>query len=207
MRLKNYMLLAFLSLMVIVACSIGSLQPQATSAPVPITSTVSSTQPLPSGDVVQPADLEYLGAFRLPGGDEPPKTFAYGGNAMTFNPDGDASGGSDGFPGSLFITGHDRIAYGELPDGDQVAEVNIPVPVISRNIEDLNTAEFIQDFANVAAGHFVEFQEIPKVGMQYLNRPETGPKIHIAWGEHLQRYEFPSHGWFSPTLSTPDFKG
>jgi hypothetical protein len=157
--------------------------------------------------VLAPADFEYLGAFRLPGGDEPPRTFAYGGNAMTFNPDGDPGGAQDGFPGTLFIMGHDRVAYGSLPDGGQVAEVNIPVPVITRDVEALNTAEFSQDFANLFERRFVEFQEIPKSGLQYLNRPETGPKIHVTWGEHLQRNDFPSHGWFSPTLTAPDFQG
>ena len=100
------------------------------------------SQPLAqaSGDVVDPQAFAYLGAFRLPGGDDPPLTFAYGGNAMTFDPDGNPSSASDGFPGSLFVMGHNRIAYGGLPDGGQVAEVSIPQPVISDNIEDLNTA-------------------------------------------------------------------
>jgi hypothetical protein len=44
------------------------------------------------GDVVQPDDPVYLGAFRLPGGDTPPQTFAYGGNAMTFRPGGGPGG-------------------------------------------------------------------------------------------------------------------
>jgi hypothetical protein len=43
--------------------------------------------------------------------------------------------------------------------------------------------------------------------LQYLNRPETGPKIHIAWGQHLQPQDVPSHGWFNATLSNPDFQG
>jgi hypothetical protein len=150
-----------------------------------------------SGEVVNPDDFEYLGAFLLPGGEDRPQTFAYGGNAMTFNPDGD----------SLFIMGHDRMPYGDLPDGNQVAEVSIPEPVISKNIEDLNTAEFIQNFANVLAGQFNEYDEIPKAGMQYLNRPETGARIHIAFGEHLQSEQIPTHGWFSPTLSNPNFQG
>ncbi len=192
------------------ACGVTSPTPPpiAPAADTP-TPAVASPQPLPppSGDLVSPSDFEYLGAFRLPGGDERPQTFAYGGNAMTFNPDGDPAGAQDGFPGSLFITGHDRMPYGDLPDGDQVAEVNIPLPIISRNVEELNMAEFLQDFHNVMAGHFSGYDEIPKVGMQYLNRPETGPKIHIAWGEHLQTEEFPTHGWFSPTLSAPDFRG
>lgn len=148
-------------------------------------------------EVVRPDDFEYLGVFRLPGGEDRPQTFAYGGNAMTFNPDSN----------SLFIMGHDRMPYGDLPDGDQVAEVSIPQPIISKNIEDLNTAEFIQDFANVLAGQFNEYDEIPKAGMQYLNRPETGARIHIAFGEHLQSEQIPTHGWFNPTLSNSDFQG
>ena len=172
-------------------------------APVPFPT---PTRP-PSARLVQPRDLVYLGAFRLPGGDTPPKTFAYGGNAMTFNPDGDPRGPDDGLPGSLFITGHDRQAWGELPNGDQVAEVNIPVPVRSRSLSDLPTAAFLQDFHDVLAGQFTNMDEIPKVGMQYLNHPATGPKIHVAWGQHLQPQDQPSHGWFNPDLSHPDFKG
>jgi len=81
------------------------------------------------------------------------------------------------------------------------------VPINSRNIEELNSAEFIQSFANVTAGYFTDLEEIPKVGLQYLNRPETGSKIHIAWGQHLQPQDIPSHGWFNPNLSNPDFQG
>ncbi|GEM_PF-2179382 len=165
-------------------------------------------KPVSSGDLVQPGDFQYIGAFRLPGGDDKPKTFAYGGNAMTFNPDRNPSD-SDGFPGSLFITGHDRQAYGYLPNGDQVAEVSIPVPKKAENTEDLPQAEFIQDFYDVTAGYFKDLEEIPKVGMQYLNHPDTGPKIHLCWGRHLQMLEdnLASHGWFDATLSAPNFKG
>lgn len=212
MKRKSQWIIIPILLTVILACALGQTPPlQPDPEPATVPPAESQPQPLPpayaSGDVVTAADFEYLGAFRLPGGDEPPRTFAYGGNAMTFNPDGDASGADDGFPGTLFVTGHDRQPYGGLPDGGQVAEVSIPAPILSRNVEDLNTAEFVQDFANLFEDHFIEFQEIPKVGMQYLNRPETGPKIHVTWGEHLQRDEFPSHGWFSPTLSVPDFQG
>lgn len=163
--------------------------------------------PPPSGEVVPVEGLAYLGAFRLPGGEDPPRTFAYGGNAMTFNPAGDPAGEADGFPGSLFVTGHDRIAYGGLPDGDQVAEVSIPAPVDSRDLGSLNTAGFLQDFADVTAGHFTDLEEIPKVGLQYLDHPLTGPKLHIAWGQHLQPQDVPSHGWFEPDLANPDFRG
>lgn len=60
-----------------------------------------------NGEVINPNDFEYLGAFHLPGGEDRPQTFAYGGNAMTYNPDGN----------SLFIMGHDRMPYGDLPMG------------------------------------------------------------------------------------------
>jgi len=158
-----------------------------------------------TGGLVQPADFTYLGAFRLPGGEEPPRTFAYGGNAMTFNPDGDP-GNADAYPGSLFITGHDRIAYGGLPDGDQIAEVSIPAPAVAANPADLPQASFIQGFHDVLAGHFTDLEEIPRIGMQYLNHPATGPLIHLCWGQHLQE-EAPSHAWFSPTLDAPNVQG
>jgi hypothetical protein len=166
--------------------------------------------PIDAGSqTIQPTDFEYLGAFRLPGGDDRPKTFAYGGNAMTFNPDGDPSGPNDGFPGSLFITGHDRLAYGDLPDGDQVAEVTIPVPVQSKDLDQLNTATFEQDFQNVFQGMFTTLAEIPRVGMLYLHRPETGSKLHVCFGQHFQEdaAHVASHAWIEPTLSSPNPKG
>ncbi len=190
------------------ACGLPGLEFQPPGIVEPETATVSPAGSASvSSDVLRPEDLSYLGAFRLPGGEIPPQTFAYGGNAMTFNPDGDPSGGADGFPGSLFVMGHDRIAYGGLPDGNQVAEVSIPAPVLSRNIGELSTAAYLQGFENATAGYFSEAEEIPKVGMQYLNRPETGAKIHLAWGQHLQPQEVASHAWFDPTLAAPDFRG
>jgi hypothetical protein len=170
---------------------------------LPPRATVSSTAQL-----VQPADLTYVGAFQLPGGDDRPKTFAYGGNAMTFSPDGDPSGPDDGFPGSLFVTGHDRMAYGELPDGSQVSEVSIPVPVKAGELSELAEAAFLQEFYNVAGGFFEGLDEIPRVGMQYLATPPTGAKIHLAWGQHLQPDPpVASHAWFDPDLSAPDLQG
>lgn len=179
----------------------------ATLTPTPSTATVTSRSDV-SPQLIQPTDLVYLGAFRLPGDEVRPETFAYGGNAMTFNPDGDPSGPDDGFPGSLFVTGHDRLAYGELPNGSQVAEISIPVPVVSDNLAYLSQAEFIQGFCNVAEGYFEELDEIPRIGMQYLNHSATGAKIHLAWGQHIQpEPPVASHAWFVPNLSAPDMQG
>jgi len=161
-----------------------------------------------AASLIQPADIQYVGAFRLPIGGERPYTFEYGGNAMTFNPNGDSSGPNDGFPGSLFITGHDRLGYGELPNGGQVAEVNIPVPINSKNLSALARADFLQYFHDVMAGHFTAMEEIPRIGLLYLNASATGPKIHVAYGQHFEPDPpAPTHGWFNPNLSTPDFQG
>ncbi|MEI7990235.1 MAG: hypothetical protein WCI88_14460 [Chloroflexota bacterium] len=158
--------------------------------------------------LVQTTDFEYLGAFRLPDDGERPRTFAYGGNAMTFNPQGDVSGSGDGFTGSLFVMGHDRLAYGELPNGGQVAEIKIPAPLISSNVYALPQATFIQGFRNVMQGHFSGLDEIPRVGMAYLNTPATGAKLHLAWGAHLQpETAVPSHAWFDLNLSVPNMRG
>ena len=156
--------------------------------------------------LIQPQDLFYLGAFRLPDGTDRPFTFEYGGNAMTLIPH-DASEGN--LPGSLVITGHDRLPYGEMTDGSQVAEVTIPQPVISKDVYALPIAEIIQPFADVAKGQFMGLDELPRIGLAYLDHPDTGPLIHIAWGAHFQEDDGnrPSHAWFSPDFSNPDFQG
>jgi hypothetical protein len=149
-----------------------------------------------------------VGAFRLPDDGERPRTFAYGGNAMTFNPDGDADGADDGFPGSLFVMGHDRMPYGDLPDGNQVAEITIPLPVNSDSLDTLNTGDFLQGFHNVAAGAFAAYAEIPRVGMQYLDTAATGAQIHLAWGQHFhEEATDPTHAWFAPDLANPAMQG
>ena len=162
-------------------------------------------------DLVQGSDVEYLGAFRLPGGDERPATFAYGGSAMTFNPDGDASGGGDGFPGSLFVMGHDRLAYGELPDGNQVAEIAIPAPVVSKNAGELNRAAFVQPFADAARGLFSAYSEIPRVGMEYLrtsrHRGEDPPGLGGSISTRTPPEQGPTHAWIDPDLSAPNPQG
>jgi hypothetical protein len=160
-----------------------------------------------SGALAQPGGLVYQGAFRLPGGDVRPQTFAHGGNAMTFNPNGDP-GSVDDFPGSLFITGHDRLAYEELSDGSQVAEISIPTPVVADDLDALGQGAFIQGFHDVLAGYFTGLEEIPRTGVQYLDTPATGPRLHLGWGQHLPPETPPAtHLWFDPNLAAPDVQG
>ncbi len=219
MTIKREILFAALIIMVgILACSLPSspsvedptAEPPSTSPnePGPGVTQPAPLLPVNMEELIQPADLVYLGAFRLPDDGERPRTFEYGGNAMTFHPGSDPSESDDGFPGSLFVSGHERLAYGELPDGDQIAEITIPAPVISRSLDDLPYAEFIQGFQDVAAGFFTNLDEIPRLGMLYLDDPLTGPKIHLAWGQHLQPDPpVASHAWFDPDLSNPNMQG
>jgi len=190
------------------AASSPTLSPTSVPEDVPAATQAPLASPPPSSDLLQPSDLSYVGAFRLPEPGLRPYTFEYGGNAMTFNPAGDPGGSADGFPGSLFIIGHDRLPYGELPNGSQVAELRIPIPVASTVLADLPRAEFNQPFQNVSAGFFPDLEEIPRIGMAYLDNPATGPLIHLAWGQHLQPDPpSASHAWFSPDLSAPDMQG
>lgn len=86
--------------------------------------------------------------------------------------------------------------------------MRLPTPVDSKNLNDLNTAEFIQDFANVAAGYFSDLEELPRIGMTYLNNAVTGPKIHLSWGQHHKPdTPHPTYAWFNPNLSAPDLQG
>jgi hypothetical protein len=164
-----------------VNCATAEWVAQATATPTSVNHLPVVTRNYPSASQrLQPGDLEYLGAFRLPDAADRPRTLAYGGNAMTFNPNGDPSGAGDGFPGSLFVMGHDRLPYGELPDGNQVAEVSIPAAISMTDVSQLNQATFLQGFHNVAGSFFAGLDEIPRVGIQYLDTPATGPKIHLA---------------------------
>jgi hypothetical protein len=175
---------------------------------VAVLALLGTVSPVQADGRVEPGDFQYLGAFRLPHQGERPKTFAWGGSAMTFRPDGDPQGAADGFAGSLFVMGHDRLAYGEMPDGNQVAEVGIPAPVPSKRPGDLPVAPFVQRFHDVAQGQFAGRDELPRVGMAYLKAPATGPKIHIGWGQHMQPPEaIPTHGWFDPNLAASAFTG
>jgi len=121
----------------------------------------------------------------------------YSGQGLTYYPDGDPDGLDDGFPGSLFGFGHDHHV--------QVSEINIPVPVISKNLDDLNTAVTLQPFTDITGGIFnPEEMDLPVADLTYLPSQadnETG-KLHFTFGQHFQDFE-PSHGWAELDLSNP----
>ena len=194
-----------LTLLTVLACTLGQTAPPLTAPELASPTQADSTLPnepqptsipSPSGEVLMPEDLEYIGAFRLPeasGG----SNWEYSGQGLTYHPGGDPDGPDDGFPGSLFGFGHDQHV--------QVSEINIPAPVISKNLDDLNTAVTLQPFADISGGLFnPEEMDLPVADLAYLPSQVMGEpgQLHFTFGQHFQDFE-PSHGWASLDLSNP----
>ncbi len=176
-------------------------RPPASPAPTPDLSA------LPT-HLLHPDDLVYEGAFRLPDrqpGASDAEGWEYGGQALTYRPDGDPGGEADGYPGSLFGTGHDVWNY--------VSEIGIPAPSLSRNPDDLNVATTLQGFHDVRGGLFDGLDELPRVGLQYLppQAGQTSAKLHLAWGQHHHDEGSPSdtasHAWCDVDLAHPNTAG
>jgi len=138
----------------------------------------------PSGSVINPEDLTYLGAFRLPeasGG----SSWEYSGHGLTHRPAADQAQNTSG---TLYGFGHDQQLM--------VSEISIPEPVISQNLSDLNMAETIQPFANISSGLFnPEEMVIPRAGLAYHDE-----MLYFAFGQHIQGFEA-SHGSASLDLT------
>ncbi|MGC9317412.1 MAG: hypothetical protein ACP5KN_05165 [Armatimonadota bacterium] len=153
----------------------------------------------PAG-LLQPSELSYAGAFRLPeasGG----SSWEWGGDGMAYNPGGDPDGPDDGFPGSIFGVGHDWDKH--------VSEISIPEPVVSgtKSLDALNTAGTLQSFRDVrgGVGRLDALQEMVRVGMACLP-PQGGQgsgKLYLCWGQHLQEEaeRVASHMWCELDLS------
>lgn len=155
--------------------------------------------------LIQPPDLEYRGAFRLPDWPDFEIGWAWSGEALTYYPGGDSNGPADGYPGSLFGTGHNW--------NQHVSEIGIPIPVVSpdKDLADLNTASTLQGFQDIRGGT-IPFSgyELPRVGLEYLPAQgnQSSAKLHFCWGEHMQELEAnPSHGWCGLDLSDPQTAG
>lgn len=122
---------------------------------------------------------------------------------MAYYPEGDEDGPADGFPGSLFGTGHNWNSY--------VSEISIPVPVDSsdKNLEELNTAVTLQPFTDIR-GDLFDYLEIPRVALAY--RPAQGEqttgKLYFAWAPHMGEGDIhATHGWRELTLEQPGSVG
>ena len=153
---------------------------------------------LPAGAApLGPADLTYLGAFRMPE-DGTEYGFLYGGGGLAFRPDG------DGGRGSLFVMGHDQ--------QNLVAEISVPVPEQSTSDtpEDLPTARLIQPFVDIKAGIFVDSGDgVPKSGDLAYVPPdgEREARLYFSFAEHFEFEQTARHASVSPDLSHPHPSG
>ncbi len=93
--------------------------------------------------LLQKNDLTYLGAFRVPSSDMGGPQYhglSYGGSAIAYNPDNN----------SLYIVGH---AHDQL-----VAEISIPEHINSSNLDDLNTAQILQNLDDITEGNILNLK-------------------------------------------------
>ncbi len=150
-----------------------------------------------SSKLLSSKDLIYKGAFAYPSGDE----WAYSGQAMAYYPNGDASGGSDGYPGSLYVAGSRNDETGDL-----VGEINIPVPVDTENFADLPKASLLQPLTDITGGWKDNcsyndeciYRNID--GLAYLSKVDK-----IAWNlkdwYNVAAYDQDSLGWSDLDMS------
>ncbi len=161
---------------------------------------IPSPHPIPANENIQPENLEYLGAFRLPDGNAE-SGWEYSGQGLTYFAGGDSNGAEDGFTGSLFGIGNDQKL--------QVSEISIPAPIISRNLDDLNTATTLQGFTDITGEMFnLEVMDLPIADLAYLPSIDgsgTG-KLHFVFGQHFQEFN-PSNGWHDLHLSSTEAAG
>lgn len=151
--------------------------------------------------MVTPGNFEYLGAFRPPHTDNGKARFSYGGWAMAFHERGDAGGETDGYSGSLFLTGHRQ--------EDLVAEISIPQPVISRSMDELPVASVLQPLSDITAGIREYMTQGSSEPFQIGGLCVVGDRIHWTLYKYynVQTVDYPSHGVSSLSLSDPRPEG
>ena len=131
--------------------------------------------------LLEPASLDYLGAFRLPGPLSDTKTFAYGGTALAYDPTRHG----------LFVVGHDWYQL--------TAEVTIPPLVRSPHLSALRRARFLQPFADATSGTIAAAgPSTNKIGGQLVYRGRLYGSVYVYYDATDSQVD--SH-WLRPTTS------
>ncbi|GJM44130.1 MAG: hypothetical protein DHS20C21_09720 [Gemmatimonadota bacterium] len=157
-----------------------------------------------AGELLLPNELEYLGAFRMPGDLETGSEWQSGGGGMTYVPTGDAGGPNDGFPGSLMAIGKHPV----------VSEFSIPMPRIPEDDydgRDLNRGLTLQPFADPTGGVRGDVDLDKLGGIAYLRAQpgQTTDKLYWTIYEYYNANgdNFLSHGMSELDLSNPQPQG
>ncbi len=149
--------------------------------------TCQDTGPVAAGRI-GPEHIAYRGAFRLPNlAAAAPGSFAWGGQAMSVNTEGDPDG-KDEYRGSLFVAGNDaEDAYSDVR-ACWVAELAIPEPVVTRDVAALPVASLLQDLTDLRGdalyGPEIYF-ELPKHGIQVV-REQGVDYLAMVFGQHIE---------------------
>lgn len=150
-------------------------------------------------DAVLPGNFEYLGAIRPPHAEGMSSSFSWGGAVVAYHPGGDREGDVDGFPGSLFLTGH---VYDQ-----QVAEISIPCPVISdsRSLDDLAVSEILQPFGDITGGLQAAMTDNESQPFRIGGLQVVSSALHWTLFRYynVEGYDFLSHGVSSLSVRRP----
>jgi hypothetical protein len=146
------------------------------------------TPSISSGDRLQPSDLVYQGAFRLP------DDFNWGARGISYYPLGNSGAGS------LLVTGFEALTDGYAEYG----EVSIPTPQQEANWEDLPMAAFLRGMTPFDGGRVQALADNVFVsGIQYVPRQgtQTEAKIYGSLNAWYAEGEFGDDSfptiWFS----------
>ncbi|MBL8820423.1 MAG: hypothetical protein JNL58_30650 [Planctomyces sp.] len=140
--------------------------------------------------MITPGNFEYLGGFRPPSSTDDEHTFSYGGWGIAWRPDGDPDGAKDGYPGSLYLVGHQQ--------SQEVAEISIPKPVVSADdrMDDLPVSEILQPFHDVTSGLMARMNVEQTTPFNIGGLQVTQGVLH--WTIHkyynVDGVDYPSHG-------------
>lgn len=130
--------------------------------------------------------IQYVGGFRLPANSSNGEWFSFGGTAMAFNPSGN----------SLFVSSYHGL----------VAEVNIPSPVNTSDVNAMPFASYMQGFTDPTEGRL---SDVGRDGVNLAGLMVAGGRLYgtasiFYDANNVQRV---SHFSRSLQLSSPSFSG
>ena len=143
----------------------------------PVTATSMALQS--GSSLFNPLDFRYLGAVRLP------ETFAYGGEALAYNPNGDGgptgAGADDGYPGSFYTSDLNQ------PQRGFVGELSVPAPALSpdKNLDELNEAVILQDPVDIRPANVNswDYVDVWYTGLEYVAEEN---RLYSSWAIYYE---------------------
>lgn len=154
---------------------------------------------------IDPKDLVYQGAFRLPADGPEEYDWKWSGEALAYRPDGNPQAAEDDLPGSLIGSGHNWHQW--------VSEITIPKPAVSagKNLDDLPVAKMLQKFTNIT-GELYAGREIeqPRMGLAYLppTAGQAAGAVYFCRAAHLgEEDRLATLGVCTPNFADPQPRG